>query len=126
MTLPGAARLDRALARVAEDATDKNVHLAAAELVVADAKGKSPSSRVARTGRAAARKTGGVARFGGPKVPWTGPMHFGHGGPGNPRPQGGYMVANPFLWRASDQRREQVIDLYLTRCVKAIRDNGLS
>ena len=29
-------------------------------------------------------------------------------------------------WRdAADQRREQVIDLYLRRCVDAIRSNGL-
>lgn len=119
-------RLDRALAKMAEDATDKAVHLAAAEFLVASAKPASPSRRVAATGRGAARKTGGVARFGGPRTPWAGPQHFGHGSPGNPRPQGGYMVANPWLWNTSDQRREQVVDLYLRRCVDAIRKNGLS
>jgi hypothetical protein len=35
------------------------------------------------------------------------------------------MVANPFLYDAADQRREQVIDLYLRRTVDAIRKNGL-
>lgn len=126
MTLPGATRLDRALAKMAEDATDKAVHLAAAELIVAAGKGRSPSKRVATTGRAAARKAGGVARFGGPRTPWAGPQHFGHGTPGNPRPQGGYMLPNPWLYTTADQRREQVVDLYLRRTVDAIRRNGLS
>lgn len=125
MTLPGASRLDKALARVEADATDQSVHLAAAELVVATARPVSPSRRVASTGRASARKAGGVARFGSPRTPWAGPQHFGHGTPGNPRPQGGYMLPNPWLYDAADARREQVYDLYLTRCVKAIRSNGL-
>lgn len=126
MALPGASRLDKALAQVEADATDATVAKAAGELVAAEARPKSRSSRVARTGRVAVARGVARVRFGGPATPWAGPGHFGHGSPGRPRPQGGYMVANPFLYDAADQRREQVIDLYLTRCVKAIRDNGLS
>lgn len=125
MALPGATRLDKALAKVEADATDATVAKAAGELVAATAKPKARSSRVQRTGRVSASK--GVARvlFGTPATPWAGPSHFGHGSPASPRPQGGYMRANPFLYDAADQRREQVIDLYLTRCVRAIKANGL-
>lgn len=126
MALPGASRLDKALAQVEVDATDASVAKAAGELVAAGARPKSPSSRVARTGRVAVARGVARVRFGGPATPWAGPGHFGHGTPSSPRPQGGYMVADPFLYDEADARREQVTDLYLTRCVKAIRDNGLS
>ncbi len=123
--MAGADRLDRALAQLAEDCTDARVAKVAGELVLGAAKPKARSSRVQRSGKVSARQ--GVARvqFGGPATPWAGPSHFGHGSPGNPRPQGGYMIANPFLYDAADQRREQVVDLYLRRCVDAIRSNGL-
>jgi len=122
----GADRLDRALAKLADDATDARVAKVAGELVMGTAKPKSRSSRVQRTGKVSASK--GVARvqFGSPATPWAGPSHFGHGSPGAPRPQGGWILPNPFLYDALDQRREQVVDLYLTRCVQAIRKNGLS
>ncbi len=124
--MAGADRLDRALAKLADDATDARVAKVAGELVMGAAKPKSRSSRVQRTGKVSASK--GVARvlFGSPATPWAGPSHFGHGTPGAPRPQGGYMIANPFLYDAADQRREQVIDLYLRRTVDAIRSNGLN
>lgn len=124
--LTGDDRFLKALAKVEAEATEKSVHLAAAELVLAAAKPGSPSARGARTGRTAARKTGGVVRFGGPRTPWVGPGHFGHGGPGNPRPQGGYMIANPFLWDAGDSRRAAVTDLYFQRLATSIKRNGLS
>lgn len=124
--MAGADRLDRALAKLAVDATDATVAKVAGELVAAAAKPKSRSSRVQRTGRVTASK--GVARvlFGSPATPWAAPSHWGHGTPGAPRPQGGYMLPNPFLYDALDQRREQVIDLYYRRTVDAIRKNGLS
>lgn len=124
--MAGADRLDRALAKLADDATDARVAKVAGELVMGTAKPKSRSSRVQRTGKVSARQ--GVARvqFGSPATPWAGPSHFGHGTPGAPRPQGGWILPNPFLYDALDQRREQVVDLYFTRCVQAIRKNGLS
>ena len=124
--LTGAERLDRALAAVEEDATDRNVHLAAAELVLASARPAARSSRVRATGRATATAKRGVVRFGSAKVPWTAPSHFGHGSPGSPRAQGGWMEPNPFLFMAAELREDDVIDLYLNRSVRAIRDNGLS
>lgn len=125
MTLPGAARLDRALAAVEVDATDARVAKAAGEVVSAEARARSFSSRGARSGKVRVRKGTATVSYGGPGLPWLPPGHFGHGTPSAPRPQGGYMEPNPFLWDAADVRREQVIDLYLTRCVQAIRSNGL-
>jgi hypothetical protein len=118
----GADRLLRALAAVEDEATATAVHLAAAEIVLDTAKPGSRSSRVRRTGRTAARKTGGVVRFGGAQVPWTAPSHFGH----RPRPQGGFMRPNPFLWDASDRRRDDVTELYFRRMNAAITRNGLA
>lgn len=124
--MAGADRLDRALAKLADDATDARVAKAAGELVAATAKPKSRSARVRATGKVSARRGQARVQFGSPATPWARPSHFGHGSPGNPRPQGGYMIANPFLYDAADQRREQVIDLYFRRTVDAIRRNGLS
>ena len=87
MTLPGAARLDRALAKVEEDATDANTLKAAAEVVLFAARQRSRSRRVQRTGRVSVRKSSGVIRFGSPQVPWTVPSHWGHGSPGAPAPR---------------------------------------
>lgn len=125
MTLPGAARLDRALAKVEADATDANTIKAAAEIVLFTARQRSRSKRVRRTGRVSARKDRGVIRFGSAAVPWTVPSHFGHGSPQSPRPQGGWMPRNPFLFDARDDREEEVVDLFLRRTTEAIRKAGL-
>lgn len=125
MTLPGAARLDRALRQVEEDATDANTLKAAAEVVLFTAKQRSRSRRVRRTGRVSVRKSSGVIRFGSTAVPWTVPSHFGHGSPGAPRAQGGWMPKNPFLFDARDENEEEVVDLFLRRTTEAIRKAGL-
>lgn len=125
MTLPGAARLDRALAKVEEDSTDANTLKAAAELVLFAARRRSRSRRVQRTGRVSVRKSGGIVRFGAPAVPWTVPSHFGHGSPGSPRAQGGWMPKNMFLFNARDDKEDEVVDLFLRRTTDAIRKAGL-
>ena len=125
MTLEGAARLDRALKQLEEDSTDRNTLKAAGELVLFTAKQKSRSQRVRRTGKVTVRRGQGIARFGSPQVPWTVPSHFGHGTAARPRPQGGWMAPNPFLFDARDEREEEVVDLFLTRTRKAIREVGL-
>lgn len=56
------------------------------------------------------RRDAGV-RAGFKRIPWAGPAHFGH----RPRAQGGFMVANPFLYDALDQRRREVLSLYEKR-----------
>lgn len=125
MTLPGAARLDRALAKLETDTTDPAVLKAAGELVLFTAKPKSRSQRVQRTGRVSVRKNRAMVRFGSPAVPWTVPSHFGHGSKSSPRGQGGWMPANPFLFQARDEREDDVVDLFLTRTRTAIREAGL-
>ena len=126
MTLPGAVKLDRALARLEEDATDANTMKAAAELVSFTAKQYTGSSRVQRTGRVSSRRGQGVIRFGSPDVPWAAPEEFGDGSPGNPRPQGGYMPRNSYLIRSRDEREDDVVDLVLQRTADVIRQLGLS
>lgn len=125
MTLPGAARLDRALAKLEVDATDSRVLKAAAELVLFRAKQGTRSRRVRRTGKTSIRRGRAMARFGSPQVPWTAPSHFGHGTASSPRAQGGFMAANPFLFRARDETEDEVVDLFLRRTKEAIRDTGL-
>lgn len=89
------------------------------------AKQRSRSRRVRRTGRVSVRKSSGVIRFGSTAVPWTVPSHFGHGSPGAPRAQGGWMPKNPFLFDARDENEEEVVDLFLRRTTEAIRKAGL-
>lgn len=124
--LSGAEALDAALAAVEADATDKNVALAAAQLVLATARPAARSTRVRATGRAKASGRRGTVVFGSAGTPWTAPSHFGHGTAGRPRAQGGWITGNMFLFAASDKRREDVFDLYARRTVDAIRANGLA
>lgn len=125
MTLAGAKRLDTALAKMEDQLTDESVAKAAGELVMVTARAKSRSRRVRRTGRVSTRKGRGgvraVVKFGSPIAPFTAASHFGHGSKRNPRPQGGYMPANPFLFDASDEREEEVVDLFLRRTRDSIR-----
>ena len=121
MTLTGAQKLDRALAKVEADASDANVNRAAAALVGAASAPLSRSSRVRQTGKTKSARGRGWAIFGGPRAPFTAASHFGH----RPRAQGGHMVANPFLFRGAEKAEDRVVDLFLTRTTKAIRDAGL-
>lgn len=124
--LTGADRVDQALARVADEATGRPVLIALAELVVAAARPLVKSSRVRSTGRATASGNRGVAAFGSAATPWTAPSHFGHGSPSVPRAQGGWMPANPFLFKARDARQDELEELVLTGTIKALRRNGLA
>lgn len=125
MAVAGVDRLVRALAAVEEEATGKAVHLAAAEVVQSAARGLAPkaSGALSRSGRASGTNRAGVVRFGGPRIPWAGPAHFGAP---PPRPQGGYMRPNPFLYAAGDARRDEVVELFHRRTDQALRKQGLS
>lgn len=122
--LTGAERLDAALAAVESDATDKNTLLAMAELVLAEARPAAQSTRVRATGRTTATEGRAKVLFGNARTPWTAPSHFGHGSASVPRAQGGWMRGNLFLFRASERRHDDVVDLGLRRCVAAFRANG--
>lgn len=121
MALTGADKLDRALAKVEADASDANVNRAAAALVVAAAAPLSRSRRVRQSGKTKSARGYGWAIFGGPRAPFTAASHFGH----KPRAQGGYMLPNPFLFRGAERAEDRVVDLFLTRTTKAIREAGL-
>ncbi len=128
VTLPGAKRLDTALAKMEDDLTDENVARAAGELVMTTARQMSRSRRVRSSGRVSTRKGRGrvraVVKFGSPRAPFTAASHFGHGTKSRPRAQGGYMPANPFLHRGRDQREDDVVDLWLRQTRDAISEAG--
>lgn len=121
----GADRLDSALAAVEADATDRNTLLAMAALVLVAAQPAARSTRVRATGRTRfAGKGRAQVLFGSAATPWTAPSHFGHGAPGHPRAQGGWITGNMFLFNAAERERDNVIDLGLRRVVDAFRANG--
>jgi hypothetical protein len=125
MALAGADRLVRALQAVEDEATDKAVHLAAAETVAEGARGFAPvkSGAAKRSTRASATKGSGVVRAGGPRLPWVPPAHFGAP---PPRPQGGYMRPNPWLYKGGDARADEVLDLFQRKLDTALRRQGLT
>ena len=126
MTLPGVDRLVKALAAVGEEATDKAVHLAAAETVADGARTfapRGPTGLTVRSLRASGAKGAGVVRAGGPRVPWVVPGHFGAP---PPRPQGGYMRPNPWLYKGGDARADEVLDLFHRKTNAALRRQGLT
>jgi hypothetical protein len=120
----GAEQLDQALARVEEDASDKNTLLAMAQLVLATARPAARSSRVRATGRATATEGRAKATFGSKAVPWTAASHFSHGTASAPRAQGGWIRGTWFLFDAVEKRRDDVVDLGLNRAAAVLRANG--
>lgn len=122
--LTGADRLDRALVKAADDASDRNTLLAMGQLVLATARPAAQSTRVRATGRVTATEGRAKVLFGSTAVPWTAPSHFGHGSASVPRAQGGWMRGNYFLFNAMERRRDDVIDLGLRRAFAAFRANG--
>lgn len=59
----------------------------------------------------ATKRNAGV-RVGRKRLPYVGPVVGGHGAPGATRPQGGYVLPNPFIFDAADQRARAVIENY--------------
>lgn len=85
----------------------------AAEPVAETARDLIPvrSGAAAKTIRVFGTKRDAGVRAGFKRLPYVGPMHFGH----NPRAQGGYMNPVPFLYDALDQRRGEVLGTYERR-----------
>ncbi len=59
----------------------------------------------------ASRRNAGV-RVGRKRLPYAGPVVGGHGAPGATRPQGGYVLPNPFIYDAADARASAVVRNY--------------
>lgn len=106
--------LDNLLAMLREVEVDlkeqKQVHKDAGQIVLGEAKlgVNSRTHRLERSGRVGATKKAGVIRFGGARVPYAGPYHFGDA----VRPQGGFMRPDPFLYDALDHRGPDVVRRY--------------
>ena len=85
----------------------KVIALEAAEIVARDAAVRAPrrSGMLADSIRSKATSYGGAAvTVGGSGVPYAGVIHFGWGAHG--------IAAQPFLYRALDERHAEVFELY--------------
>ncbi len=130
VTISNDERVLAALAKISELAPDKQFNEVAARIVLADAQQRVPigpgrrghrPGTLARTGRASGTKKAGFVRYGGGKVPYAGPIHFGH----FPRPQGGYTLPNPWLYDAADSRADEVKVRFLEHFAKVVAGLGL-
>jgi hypothetical protein len=114
-----------ALDAAGADVTDRQVNKAAAGLVLAAATPLAPvgpgddAGKLKGSGKVTATNKVGVVHYGGPQIPWAGPVIFGDP---PPRVQGGFVRPNPFPYKAGDQRREDVIDVYTRSATKALTD----
>lgn len=111
-----------ALDAAGADVTDRKVNKAAADLVLAAADPlapKGPTGKLKKSGKSTATNKVGVVHYGGPSIPWAGPVIFGAP---PPRKQGGFVRPNPFPFEAGDRRREDVIDVYSRATTKALTD----
>lgn len=103
----------KAVRQFGDDAVTKSVNKEAAEVVKSDANRRVPvvSGALLATGRTSGTKAAGVVRYGKASVPYAAAAHFGH----NPRPQGGSMPPNPWLYDALDARGAEVVKVYEQR-----------
>lgn len=118
----GLKEVQYSLTKLGKDARNemKPAHKAAAELVVYKARPMSPvrTGALRDTLRAFARQRAGIVRAGTASVPYAGPIIFGW-------PLRG-IRANPFIYKAADERRDQIVALYEKRMAELIRKNGLA
>lgn len=118
----GLKEVQYSLQKLGKDARNemKPAHKAAAELVVYKARPMSPvrTGALRDTLRAFARQRAGVVRAGSVSAPYAGPIIFGW--------PARHIKANPFIYKAADQRRAEIVALYEHRMAELIRKNGLS
>ena len=112
--------LERILAGV--ELLNEGAGVEAARLVAERAYDQAPkqSGKLADTVRTFATKRQAGIRIGFARIPYAGPIIGGHGSPGSPRAQGGYIRPNPFPYDALDSRYSAVIDAYERFIEKAI------
>ncbi len=112
------AQLKR-LREIEDSAVTREVNKGAADIVLARAQQTAPRGRgkLRRTGRTSGTKTAGVMRYGTAAVPYARNHHFGD----LDRPQGGFILPNPWAYEAADDRRRQVFDHYEQRVNKLTR-----
>ena len=115
----GARELRAALKRAGDDMSDlKAIHKEAADKVRGEAKARVPviSGELGASIRSGATKTRSYVAAGRKLVPYAGPIHFGW--------PARNIEAQPFLYDALDDRKEQVTDLYNRRVEAMVRRIG--
>lgn len=119
-----AKRVRRELRTLGDDLSDfKEIHQDAARPVEAQAGIEVPEDEggLAGTIRSSGTKTKGIVRAGNASRPYAGAAHFGH----DPREQGGYMIADPFLYDAFTFREEDVIEIFEDGLDRKRKEAGL-
>ena len=120
--IEGGRELRRAFREAGDDMSDlKELHKRLADDVADSAKTKVPvrSGRLQRSIRGSGTKTAARIRAGnnrksGPtSVPYAGPTHFGWSARG--------IKAQPFMYDALDDRRQEVVDAYNRQVQEIIR-----
>jgi len=120
--IEGGRELRRAFREAGDDMSDlKDLHKRLADDVAGTAKTKVPvrSGRLQRSIRGSGTKTAARIRAGnnrksGPtSVPYAGPIHFGWSARG--------IKAQPFMYDALDDRRQEVVDAYNRQVQEIIR-----
>ena len=104
----GAARLRRTLRSAGDDLSDMrdSAHRPAAAYVAQKAASSAPvkTGRLSAAGRPGATKTGAMVRWGGARVPYAGPIHYGW-----PRRN---IRAQPFITDTVRSNQPQIEQLY--------------
>ena len=92
----------------------RDVGTSAAKLIADRAYAQAPeqSGGLKADIRTYASKQNAGVRVGRKRIPYAGPIVGGHGSPRAPRAQGGYVLPNPFIYDAGDERAEAVFDAY--------------
>lgn len=81
-----------------------------------------PTGKLKASGRFTGQKRRGVVKFGGKRVPWAAPMHWGW----PRRPQGGSNPATEFLYSELQPSRPAIVSVYEVASVEALRRSGLA
>lgn len=127
--IDGAREVKKALRQAGRMADLKNAHKEAAAVVVKDAVVLVPkrSGTLAKSIRAAGLASSAEVRAGNTRVSYAGPVHFGW--PNRPNKakkwRGGPIRPNPFLYKAVDRRRGDVVKVYERRVNEALAKAGL-
>ena len=119
-----AKEIRKALRTLGDDLADfKQINQDAVSPVEDQARTEVPvdDSDLYNTIRSSGTKTKGIVRAGNASVPYAGAAHFGH----DPRPQGGYMLADPYLYDAYTFREDEVIDIYEDGLDRKRKEAGL-
>lgn len=80
------------------------------------------SGKLKASGRFTGQKRKGVVKFGGKRVPWALPMHWGW----PRRPQGGSNPATEFLYEEIPGSRPGIVAVYEVAAEEGLRRSGLA